>query len=119
MMFLLGLKKVWEWLKRNWKYILFPVGILLALFAYRRRPDVIAPRLLEAEEARKKAAEEAEKKIQKAREERDKRIEEIEKEHSSTVSKLTDEQRSRLEELREDPDELNSFLLGVGKEIRS
>ena len=61
----------------------------------------------------------AEKEADEARAERDKKLAVIEKEHAKTVAKLTRTQRDKLEELREDPDEVNNFLLRVGKEILS
>lgn len=116
---MLFLKAVWVWLKKYWKYLLFPVGILLGLLAMRRRKvNVVAPELLGAEENRRKVEKEAAKQLKKAEKDRRQKTDDIEKEHAVTIQKLTQEQREKLKELREDPDELNSFLLQVGKDIR-
>lgn len=118
---MLVLKKVWEWLKKYWKYILFPVGIVIGLVAMagRRKVDVIAPELLDAEKKKRQIDQEAREELEKADQKRRREIEEIEQQHTATIQELTDEQQQKLEELRENPDELNNFLLRVGKDIRS
>jgi hypothetical protein len=121
-MILVILHKIWAWLKKYWKWLLFPVGLIigiLTMIGRRKKITVTSPEVTEAEEARKKADEEARKRLQELEEDRREKIENIEKEHADTIRELTEDQRSRLEELREDPDELNEFLLEVGKEIRS
>lgn len=118
---MIWLGKVWAWLKKNWKYILFPIGILVAIFTLlgKRKQNVVAPELVGAEEKKIKARRKADKKLKKADEERTVTLEEVEKEHSTTIAKLTRAQRDKVKELKEDPDELNSFLLQVGEEIRA
>lgn len=117
---LLVLKKVWVWVKKYWKYLLFPIGILVGIIGFigRRKPEVIAPELLDAEEKEREINEEAEKRLDEVEEKRRKQVEDVEREHAETIQKLTDEQKEKLEELREDPDELNDFLLEVGKSVR-
>ncbi len=118
----LWLKKVWVWLKKNWKSVLlgvFTLGIgLLIGKAVRRKQNVVAPELVGAEEVRVQADEEAAEQLEEAQEDRLVRSKEIEKNHSNTMQKLTRQQRDQLPELREDPDELNSFLTQVGDDIR-
>jgi flagellar biosynthesis/type III secretory pathway M-ring protein FliF/YscJ len=113
--------KIWAWLKKYWKWLLFPVGIVIGILSVigRRRSPVVAPEVLEAEKARQEAEEAAQKKLDEADKIRREKVEFIRREHAETLKKLTDDQRSRVEELREDPDELNEFLRGVGEEIRS
>lgn len=113
--------KVWAWLKKYWKWLLFPVGILLGILSMLGRKrifNVVSPELVEAEKVREEAEEDKRQRIEELEQERSERLEEIERVHADTVSKLTDEQKKRVEELREDPDELNDFLLEVGKDIR-
>lgn len=116
------LGKAWEWIKRNWKYILFPLGIvlgILALISKLRGPgQVVSPLGAQAEKERQKAQAEADKKAKEAEAARQKKVQELEQEHADTLKKLTDDQKKQVEELREDPDKLNSFLLNVGKSIR-
>lgn len=117
-MILIALKKAWTWVKANWKWILFPVGLLLLFLALNRKKTVGSTSLLEAGEVKDDAREEANKRIEEAGQEREKKIQQIEEDHADTIAKLTEAQKGRVEELRGDPDELNSFLLNVGKEIR-
>jgi hypothetical protein len=121
-MFILFLHRVWAWLKKYWKYLLFPVGLILgaiAMFSGRREVgDVVAPGEVETEDERTKASDEAKAKAAAAAESKRKALEDIEREHFETLEKLTKDQRAQVKELREDPDKLNEFLLGVGKEVR-
>ena len=114
------LKKVWAWLKKNWKYILFPVGILIAVLTLlgRRKQTVVAPELVGSEEVRQRADEEADKQLKEAEEDHSERLKRIELEHAETLEIMTKEQAERYLELKENPDELNSFLLQVGEEAR-
>jgi len=119
--FLLVLKKVWEWLKKYWKYILFPVGIVLGILgalSTRRAVEVTPSEVGEAEKEKRRAEEEAEEKVREAETKKLQRIQEIEEEHRAVIEQLTEEQQSRVEELRESPEDLNTFLLDVGKQIR-
>jgi hypothetical protein len=112
--------KVWAWLKANWKWLLFPVGLLVLgyeLYA-RRKPDVISPGSVAAAAAAAKAQELAAKKAAEAEAARAKRVEELKKVHDDTIQKLTDEQKAHVEELVDDPAKLNEYLLDVGKQIR-
>ena len=118
----LVLKKVWEWVKKYWMYLLFPVGLVVGIVSMLGRSKtptpVVAPELLEAERDRLLAEEEAAKKIREAEAKHAAEIKEIEEKYAATIAKLTQEQKERVEELREDPNELNSFLLSVGKSMR-
>lgn len=120
---MLVLTKVWEWLKKYWKYILFPVGIVLgviaAVAARRSTPvNVVAPKEVETEPERDAANAAAVQKAKEAEAARDAAIKKVEAEHAATLKVLTDEQKGKVAELQEDPDELNKFLLSVGKSIR-
>ena len=122
MVFLLFLRKVWTWIKKYWKYLLFPVGIVLGIIAMvsgrRRVGNVVAPGELETEGERTQANEEAQQKAREAAEAKKKAVESLEREHADTIKKLTDQQKKEVDGLRGDPDKLNEFLLGVGKEVR-
>ena len=115
------LRKVWGWLKRYWRYILFPVGIVLGIIAALSRPrdvTVTPPEVVEAEKDKREAQAEADEEAQAAKEETAHRVAEVEREHARTIKELNEGQKAWVEELRDDPDKLNEFLLGVGKDIR-
>lgn len=112
------LKKAWEWLKRNWMWVLLPVGILLLLLGIKPRPKVVGSQLHGAADAANKARAEAERKAAEAQAARDAEVKRIEAEHAESIKKLTDAQKKTVEELRTDPEKLNEYLLNVGKQIR-
>ena len=119
---MIWLTKAWEWTKKNWKWLLFPIGVTLFLLgkvSQRSLPPVLAPELVGAEEERIKANEEAEEEKVEAKVEKEKKIEAVEKEHAETIKALTDEQAEKVVELKDDPEKLNSFLLDVGRDVRS
>lgn len=113
--------KIWGWLKKYWKWLLFPVGIVLGILALvnkDRIKDVVAPEAVKAEEDRIKHELEARKRAEQAEQERKAAVEELERRHADTLEKLTEGQKAQVEELRENPDKLNEFLIGVGKGVR-
>lgn len=117
---LLFLGKVWSWVKKNWKWLLLPIGVVIFIIGRitaKRNFKVVNPELHEADKKKREAQEQADREAQEATKERDEKVSELKKEHAETIKKLTDEQKKRAEELK-DPDELNEFLLEVGKEIR-
>ena len=122
MLIWLWLKKAGAWLKANWKSVLlgiFTLGIGLLVGKALKKPSVVvAPELVGAEEERQKAQEAEDKARAKAAQERADKLEEVEKAHSETIKQLTDGQREKVDELRDDPEKLNSYLISVGKDLR-
>lgn len=113
--------KVWLWLKKYWKWLAFPIGILvfiLGRLTSRKLPAVIAPELVGAAEVKEKANREAAVELRRVDDERQAKVKQIEEKHSEVISKLTDEQKKQYEAIKADPNEVNNFLLGVGKDIR-
>ncbi len=112
--------KAWPWLKKNWKWILLPVGILLAIIQLmpRKRTLQASSELAGAAEVEREAEEEAKEEIFEAMVKKDESLKAIDKKHAEVIEKLTEEQKGKVELLREDPEELNSFLLDVGRNIR-
>ncbi len=122
MCILLFLRKVWSWLKKYWKYLLFPVGIVLGILAMISKKkdvgDIVAPKEVETEGERNQANAEARELSEEAKVERDEKVSKVKRKHFETVMKLTDKQKAEVSELEKDPEELNEYLLNVGKEIR-
>ena len=113
--------KVWVWLKANWKWLLFPVGLLLFLAGWVFRPKtvVVDSVLHDAALAEDKAKAEADKKNAEALAAKEVAVQKIQEDHAATIQKLTDEQKSKVTELRDDPEALAQYLLNVGNQIRS
>lgn len=110
--------KAWPWLKKHWMWILFPIGILAFIATYKKMPDMLSSETVGAADVKKKADDKAASELGKAKADRDAALAGIEKDHAATVAKLTRKQREEMTELREDPDKLNDWLIGIGKDIR-
>lgn len=108
----------WEWLKKNWHWVLFPVGILLVVLGYRRKAPVVAPALVGADEVQEREDTKADAVKAQALADRDKKIAEVTQQHSAVIAQLTDTQRKEADSLQEDPEKLNAFLLDVGRDMR-
>lgn len=108
----------WEWLKKNWHWVLFPIGIALAVFGFRRKTPVVAPALVGADEVLDREDTKADLVKAQALADKDKQIAEITQKHDATIAKLTEEQRKEADSLQEDPEKLNAFLLNVGRDQR-
>lgn len=106
------LKKIWAWLKANWKWLLFPVGI--ALFIIGRlssgsRTTTIDPTAA-ADERAKVEKDRRERELQEERDRLRERLAEVHREHQAKLQQLTDDQMGRAAELEGDPEALNAWL---------
>lgn len=112
--------KAWPWLKKNWQWVLVPIGVLL--FATKllggRRTTVVASELTGAAEVEREAEAVANREKAEATKRRLTRLRVVKEEHAEAVKVLTKEQAARVDELLEDPEGLNSYLLDVGKQVR-
>lgn len=112
----------WPWLKKYWMWILFPIGLLVAvvkgLSLLKRPPAVLAPELVGASQKAEEARRLAEEESRLAEMVRQKRVAEVEAVHAEKLQQLSKEQREIVEELKSEPDKLNEYLLLVGKDIR-
>ena len=106
--------RVLDWLKKNWQWILFPVGILLlVLRLLPRRTPTTDPLPIE-----KTAEAEKNKAVEKAAEKRDEEQAKAVTEHDKDVSELEDTQRRIAVKLENNPKALNDFLKDAGKKAR-
>lgn len=113
-------KKGWPWLKENWwKVLIFPVGLVLAaiaLLSRGKKGDVEELGADPLREADRRAEEEQITRrhlIVKENERLREELARIEREREEAMKNLSEEQRSRYEELKEDPDALNAWLLSI------
>lgn len=113
--------KAWPWLKENWQWVLFPVGLLMLLAQLVPRrlvtidPTVKADGRAAAEKAKRDADAVAEKATRDAALVAEQaalraRLEAVRAEHQKKLKKLTDTQMQQAAALEEDPEALNAWL---------
>lgn len=97
-MFLIFLKKAWDWLKKYWKWILFPIGILLlvgGIIAKIIRPDPPpGPDF-------SKDGDDALDAIEEANRRRDLKLAELEEKNKQRLEQLSSDQQKEYEELKD------------------
>lgn len=96
------LTKIWGWLKRNWKWVLFPVGLLMfiggiIIAATSRDTDIPDPPDFGKE------GEDLAKEIAEAAAERDRQLEELRVKNQQRLEQLDADQQKELEELKDKP----------------
>lgn len=94
--------KIWEWLKKNWKWVLFPIGILLSVLGWllwwrRGKKDDTTSTTTDA------AADQAVKDTAQAQEDKEKALKELEQKHGQKLAVMTDEQRKEYDRVKQKP----------------
>lgn len=121
-MFLLWLKSAWAWLKKNWKAVLLGVstlGIGLLIGKALRKPqNVVNPELVEADKVKRGAQEAEDAARLEAAKKHEERLRKVVQVHDKKLQNLTAEQNEKVDELKDDPEKLNDYLLSVGREIQ-
>jgi predicted negative regulator of RcsB-dependent stress response len=104
------MKKIWTWLKKNWKWVVFPIGVISAILGWflwwRSRPkDDVDSTTTDA------AADQAVKDTVEAQEEKDKALEQLEEKHGEKLAAMTEEQQAEFKKVKEKPiDEVASWI---------
>lgn len=109
---------IWIWLKKYWKWVLFPVGALLWLATRRRTVQVTSSEREGQARVEAEATTQAADKLERARRTRDGEVSRVEKRIDAELDKLDASARAEAERLKEDPQALNDFLRSVGKDVR-
>jgi hypothetical protein len=109
----------WAWVKKNWRWLLAPVGILLYLLgrAGRRNVVVQSPTLVEHQQVAHEAEEKAEAERKVAAATRDKKIERLNQDHDQVIQRLKEADARTAEALKDDPVALSRFLNQVDQDI--
>ena len=98
-----AMKIVWNWIKKYWKWIVFPIGGVLALFGWylwwRKKPEKDDVNSVTTDEAADKAL----KETVEAQANKERALKELEEEHLTKLSVMNDEQRKEFEEVRKKP----------------
>ena len=121
-MIVLGLMwaKVWAWLKQNWRWVLFPVGILLLIAGWARKTTVVvqSPALEDADKRARELREQADKEVADAAVKRDHDIHEADTVVDVEAELQRAAQRDAAKAVQDDPDALNRVLIDTGKTQR-
>lgn len=113
--------KAWAWLKRSWKWLLLPVGVLIwvaARLTSKKEVTVISPGLVEHEEVRERLELEATQKKAAADVKAAEQLSGIEATRTQTVAKETQKQIDAIKEAQDDSQKVNDLLKSVGKDMR-
>lgn len=102
------MQKVWAWIKKYWKWVLFPIGILGLVFsaamAARWKPD---PNPTPVPDPVPEALDE----LERAAAERKAKLEELERKHQARLEQLSIDQRAEYEALKDKPiEELTAWF---------
>jgi hypothetical protein len=110
--------KLLSWLKANWKWILFPIGLVMLLVG-RGKKIVVAPSGLEEHDKVKReldrAADEATEEAEARRELELDKMKEAQRKATEDAERRAKE---LAEKLKDDPKGTNDFLKSVGKDVR-
>ncbi len=107
------------WWQKWWKWVVgifVLIGIFLAGF-FSRRPKILSPSQ-DMEEEKKKIEEEAKGAEEAVEKEKVDHLEEINKAHESKLQDFSETQKENTKKLEENPDEINGWLLEVGRKER-
>lgn len=105
------------WLKRNWQWILLPVGLLMLLGRVLARPKITSTELQEADEVKRDALADKEEQLSVAAGQRSAEVQEAKEDRDSAVSGLVVDQETRAARPLEG-EELTDFLKDVGRDTR-
>jgi hypothetical protein len=114
--------KAWPWFKKYWMWVLlFPLALVIYLTGRSHGEVVVVNDDHESDAAKKKIADvetRAAAEREKAKSELLRKSAKVIEEHQEAVNDLTEEQEGKVDELLEDPDALNEYLLEVGRRAR-
>lgn len=106
------LKKIWAWLKANWKWLLFPVGIALFIIGrFSRSPELVTiDPTKKADDRAKVERERREAELAAEQARLRERLDAVHRENADKLKTLTEEQMGQAAELEQDPEKLNEWL---------
>lgn len=115
------LAAAWEWVKKNWHWIVVPVGVVLYLMgrAGRRNVHVVSPQLVQHEEVEREAEQKATSEQQAAAKTHDEKVQQVDQVYENLVKNIKAADARRAEALKDDPVALNRFLKEVDKTTKS
>lgn len=113
--------QAWAWVKRNWKWLLFPIGVLAYVVGRataKTNVTVVSPGLVEHEEVKNKLDAEAAQKKHEADVQATEQLAAIETARKAAVDAERQKQVSRIDEVQGSPEKVTDLLKQIGKDIR-
>lgn len=105
------MSKVWSWLKKHWKWVVFPIGILSAILGWLLWWGGQKPKDDQASGTSDKAADKAVEDISKAQDVKERAVQELEEKHADKIEALSSDQQKEWEEIKKKPvDEVASWI---------
>jgi hypothetical protein len=108
----------WPWLKRNWQWILLPVGLLMLYARLRAKPQVVPSEVAGAAATQLDATSKYVQRVDEAVEARDTQRKQLEQEHAEDVTQFVEDAAEEVPRLQADPKQANDFLKNVGRKMR-
>lgn len=115
------LAAVWAWLKRNWKWLLLPLGAalwLLGRLTARKEVVVTSTALADADEAKVRFDKDAATARTLADSKEASQLAGVAAQHSAAVEAVTRQQVAAAAAAQDSPEDVNSLLLAVGRDMR-
>jgi hypothetical protein len=116
----LWLLTAWTWFKKNWHWVVFPIGILMLVAGWERKTTVVvnSPVLEGADKKKAELDAAAQKAELEAAQQRDKTIQQADATEQKATDAVVIDQQQKLPGLEADPDALNAVLHDVGQQQR-
>lgn len=111
----------WAWLKRNWKWLLLPIGVAAWLFgrAFGKKTVAVQSSALEAhDELERQVVKDAAKQKEAIRAQEQQQLSGLDAAHSAAVTAATQTVINEAADAQGDSDKVNEFLQGVSKDLR-
>jgi hypothetical protein len=111
----------WEWLKRNWKWLLLPLGVLfwfLGRVTAKKKVTITSTALAEADSAKVAIDEKAEAQRELADAKEATQLAGIASRQAAAVTAATQAQVGAAAAAQGDPEQVNALLQAVSKDLR-
>lgn len=108
------------WLKKNWKWVLLPIGVLvwLAGRSSKQTTQVVSSSLTQHENYKARIDAQVKAKMDAAAEEREQALELTRRKNDEALRQIQMQAQAKAAELQANPENVNDFLKGVGAGVR-
>lgn len=112
---------VWLWLKKNWKWIVLPVGVLVWLLGRSSKKPVVqavSPELLGHSSVKAELEQEGIRRLKEAAAQHEAQRAALDAKNQQVLREINERAELKAAELVENPDNVNDFLKKVGRDVR-